>query len=226
MLPIAELHAPVQSLRLSYLLSHYGAYPLDPHLWAQAEVEQQLDCPMRQYLSEITEEERLHVKRGIIDLLECNLKMRFVAPGDWIRIKFDLKPLVRQACGEAYLRSRQQAREPLQMVYFRPMSALCDISLLSVFHELQLYLGRRCALDIPSQHLTVQLPCRVPVGERYSLLDLYFACATMDTNCDAFIDDYRVLLLVVTTTPPSPSLTWEGEKCLAFDTFAGMHDIS
>ena len=103
------------------------------------------------------------------------------------------------------------------MVYFRPMSALCDTSLLSVFHELQLYLGRRCALDIPSQHLTVQLPCRVPVCERYSLLDLFFACATMDTNCDVFIDDYRVLQLVVTTTPPSPSLTWEGEKCLAFD---------
>jgi len=176
---------------------------------------------MRQYLSEITEEERLHVQRGLIDLLECNLKMRFVAPGDWIRIKFDLKPLVRQACGEAYLRSRQQAREPLQMVYFRPICALCDTSLFSVFHELQLYLGRRCALDIPSQHLTIQLPCRVPVGERYSLLDLYFACATMDTNGDVFIDDYRVLLLVVTTTPPSPSLTWEGEKCLAFDTHAG-----
>ena len=98
------------------------------------------------------------------------------------------------------------------------MGALCDTSLLSVLHELQLYLGRRCALDIiPSQHLTVQLPCRVPVGARYSLLDLYFACATMDTNRDVFIDDYRVLQLTVTTTPLSPSLTWEGEKCLAFD---------
>ena len=142
-------------------------------------------------------------------------------PEDAICCTRGLKPLVRQACGEAYLRSRQLAGEPLQMVYFRPMSALCDTSLLSVFRELQLYLGRRCALDIPSQHLTVQLPCRVPVGERYTLLDLYFACATMDTNCDVFIDDYRVLQLVVTTTPPSQSLTWEGEKCLAFDTFAG-----
>ena len=57
-LPIAELHAPVQSLRLSYILSHYGACPLDPHLWAQAEVEQQLDCPMRRYLSETTDRGR------------------------------------------------------------------------------------------------------------------------------------------------------------------------
>ena len=70
------------------------------------------------------------------------------------------------------------------MVYFRPMCALGGTSLLSVFHDLQLYLGRRCALDIPSQHLTVQLPGRVPVGERYSLLDLYFACATMDMNME------------------------------------------
>ena len=64
------------------------------------------------------------------------------------------------------------------MAYFRPMCALGETSLLSVFHDLQLCLGRRCALDI--QHLTVQLPGRVPVGERYSLLDLYFACAAMD----------------------------------------------
>jgi len=128
-LPIAELHAPVQYLWLSYIHSHYGVCPLDPHLWAQAEVEQQLGCPMRRYLSETTEEERLHVKRGTIDLLECNLKMRFVAPGDWIRIKFDLKPVVRQACGEAYLCSMQQAGEPVKMVYFRPMGALCDTSL-------------------------------------------------------------------------------------------------
>ena len=171
---------------------------------------------MHRYLSETTEEEKLHVRLGAIDVLESHMKMRFVAPGDWIRIKFDLKPLVRQACGEAYLCSRLQAGELLKMVYFRPMGALGDTSLLSVFHQLQLYLGRRCALDVPSQHLTIQLPCRVPVGERYSLLDLYFACATMDTNRDVFFDDHRVLQLVVITTPPSPSITWEGEKCLAF----------
>ena len=58
-----------------------GACPLDPHLWAQAAGEQQLGCPMFRYLSETTEEERLHVKRGTIDLLQSNLKMRFVAPG-------------------------------------------------------------------------------------------------------------------------------------------------
>ena len=39
-LPLAELHAPVQSLRLSYIHPHSGACPLDPHLWAQAEFEQ------------------------------------------------------------------------------------------------------------------------------------------------------------------------------------------
>ena len=72
---------------------------------------------MLRYLSETTEEERLHVKRGTIDLLDGHMKMRFVAPGDWIRIKFDLQPLVRQACGEAYLCSRLQAGELLQMVY-------------------------------------------------------------------------------------------------------------
>ena len=195
---------------------HYGACPLDRHLWAQTVVEQQLGCPMLKYLSETTEEERLHVRRGNIDLLASHMKMRFVAPGDWIRIMFDLKPLVRHACGEAYLCSRLQAGELLQMVYFRPMGALCDTSLLSVFHQLQLHLGRRCALDVPSQHLTIQLPGRVPIGERYSLLDLYFACATMDKNREVFVDDHRILQLVVITTPPSPSITWEGEKCLAF----------
>ena len=170
---------------------------------------------MHRYLSDITDEEKLHVRRGTIDLLESHMKMRFVAPGDWIRIKFDLQPLVRQACGDAYLYSRRQAGELLHLVHFRPIRALGDTSLLSVFQQLQSYLGRSCALDVPSQHLTIQLPPRVPVGERYSLLDLYFACATMDTNRDVFFDDHRVLQLVVITTPPSPSLTWEGEKCLA-----------
>ena len=50
-----------------------------------------MGCPMLKYLSETTEEERLHVRRGNIDLLEGHMKMRIVAPGDWIRIMFDLK---------------------------------------------------------------------------------------------------------------------------------------
>ena len=168
-------------------------------------------------ISETTDEERWHIEHGTIDLLQSNLKLRFVAPGDWIRIKFDLKPLVRHACGDLYLRSRQQAGEPLMMVYFRPMRALGETSLTSVFHDLHLYLCRRCALDISSQHLTVHLPRRVPVGDRYSLLDLYFACAMMEMNMEAFFDDYRILQLRVTTIQPSPSLSFEGEKCLAFD---------
>ena len=72
--------------------------------------------------------QRLRMRRGGMSNmvpLTCfkatNLKMRFVVPGDWIRIKFVLKPLVRHACRELYLRSRQQAGEPLRMVYFRPL---------------------------------------------------------------------------------------------------------
>ena len=90
-----------------------------------------MGCPMHRYLSDITDEEKLHVRRGTIDSLESHMKMRFVAPGDWIRIKFDLQPLVRQACGDAYLYSRRQAGELLHLVYFRPIRALGDTSLLS-----------------------------------------------------------------------------------------------
>ena len=70
---------------------------------------QQLGFPMLRYLSEITDEEKLHVRRGTIDLLANHMKMRFVAPGDWVRIKFDLQPLVRHACGDAYLTHRSSA---------------------------------------------------------------------------------------------------------------------
>ena len=42
---------------------------------------QQLGCPMLRYLSETTDEEKLHVRRGTIDLLASHMKMRFVAPG-------------------------------------------------------------------------------------------------------------------------------------------------
>ena len=34
---------------------------------------------------------------------------------------------------------------------------------------------------------------------------------------EAFFDDYRILQLRVTAIPPSPSLSIEGEKSLAFD---------
>jgi len=94
------------------------------------------------------------------------------------------------------------------MVYFRPMRALGETSLASVFHDIHHYLCRKCELDISSQHLTV--------GDRYSLLDLYFACAMMERNMEAFFDDYRILQLRVITISPSPSLSTEGERCLAF----------
>ena len=64
--------------------------------------------------------------------------------------------------------------------------ALGETSLTSVFHDLHLYLCRRCALDVSSPHLAVHLPRRVPVGDRYSLLDLYFACAMMEMNMEVF----------------------------------------
>ena len=167
-------------------------------------------------ISETTDDERWQIEHGTIDLLQSNLKMRFVAPGDWIRIKFDLKPLIRHARGEMYLHSRVQAGERLMMVYFRPMRALGETSLASVFHDLHQYLCGKCELDISSQHLTVHLPHRVPVGDRYSLLDLYFACAMMERNMEAFFDDYRILQLRVITVSPSPSLSIEGEKMLSF----------
>ena len=53
----------------SYAQTLSGACPLDPHLWAQAAVEQQLGCPMLRYLSETTEEERLHVRRDGVPLI-------------------------------------------------------------------------------------------------------------------------------------------------------------
>ena len=54
-------------------------------------------------ISETTDDERWHVEHGTVDLLQSSLKMRFVAPSDWIRIKFDLKPLVRHNRGEMFL---------------------------------------------------------------------------------------------------------------------------
>jgi len=96
------------------------------------------------------------------------------------------------------------------------MSALRETSLAGVFHDLHNYLCRKCDLEISSRHLTVHLPHRVPVGDRYTLLDLYFARAMMERNMDAFFDDYRILQLKVITTSPSPSLSTEGERCLAF----------
>ena len=83
--------------------------------------------------------------------------------------------------------------------FFRPMRALGETTLASVFQDLDEYLRRKCELDISSQHVTVHLPHRVPVGDRYSLLYLYFACAMMERNIEAFFDDYKILQLRVIT---------------------------
>ena len=126
---------------------------------------QQLGCSMFRYLTETTDEEKLHVRRGTIDLLASHMKMRFVAPGDWVRIKFDLQHMVRQACGDAYLYSRRQAGELLHLIYLRPMRALGDTSLLSVFQQLQLYLNTApAALWFPRSGSNQQLGWRIERG--------------------------------------------------------------
>ena len=167
-------------------------------------------------ISETTEDERWHIEHGTVDQLQCSLKLRFADPGDWIRIKFDLKPLVQHVRGEKFLQSKVQAGEHLTLVYYRPMSTLRETSLVGVFHDLHNYLCRKCELDVASRLLTVHLPHRVPVGACYMLLDLYFVCAMMERNMEAFVDNYQILQLKVITTSPSPSLSIEGERCLAF----------
>ena len=54
-------------------------------------------------ISETTDDERSHIEHGTVDLLQSSLKLWFVAPGDWIRIKFDLKPLALHVRGEMFL---------------------------------------------------------------------------------------------------------------------------
>ena len=66
--------------------------------WLRQRLSNSWVAPVFRYISETTDEERQHVELGTINLLPSNSKMRFLAPGDWIRIKFDLLPLVRHAC--------------------------------------------------------------------------------------------------------------------------------
>ena len=73
------------------------------------------------------------------------------------------------------------------------MCTLGETSLLSVFHDLHLYWGWRCALDIPSQHMTV--PLRVPVRERYSLLDpvsRFTVHFVLEEGCFALTDTHSL----------------------------------
>ena len=96
---------------------------------------QLLGCLMSRYLTETTDKEKLQVRRGTIDLLASHMKMRFVAPGDWIRIKLDLQHVVRQACGDAYLYSRRQAGELLEILHLQLLTR-CIPPLLKSSHPL------------------------------------------------------------------------------------------
>jgi len=62
-------------------------------------------------ISETTEDERWHIEHGTVNLLQSSLKLRFVASGDWIRIKFDFKPLALHVRGEKFTHSKVQAGE-------------------------------------------------------------------------------------------------------------------
>ena len=99
-----------------------NSLPYYPRLWSSGTGVLSRDSTLSQkgtglfrHISETTDEERQHVD-GTINLLPSNLKMRFLAPGDWIRIKFDLLALVRHVCGEPFLGSRRQAGESLRKV--------------------------------------------------------------------------------------------------------------
>ena len=61
-------------------------------------------------ISATTDDERWHIEHDTVDLLQSSLKLRFVAPGNWIRIKFDFKPLAVHVRGEMFLHSKVQGR--------------------------------------------------------------------------------------------------------------------
>lgn len=60
-------------------------------------------------ISATTDDERWHIE-DTVDLLQSSLKLRFVAAGNLIRIKFDFKPLAVHVRGEMFLHSKVQGR--------------------------------------------------------------------------------------------------------------------
>lgn len=127
--------------------------------------------PMLSTVSEATDDELWHIQHGSVDRISPRDKLRLTDPGEWLRIKLDVRSVVVKMRGGMFARSKAQAGEHFMMIFLRTMSATCDTQLSHVFACVSDHLRLKYDIEVQPSFLSVHLPRHVPVSPQYALVD-------------------------------------------------------
>ena len=167
-----------------------------------------------------TSDEHRQVSGGTVDSIHQEVKQRFFLQiPEVLRIRIDVRHLVRQIRGEQYVRLQTMRGEDFAFVLVGTCLSLYSIRALAVFDTLMYYLKAKFAIDISPGDLTFDLPRNALVSVSYTLLDVLFVCIL---SCDfhtfpcQFVDGGLILCLGLKLVPPIEKLSYHGECNLAY----------
>ena len=167
-----------------------------------------------------TSEEQRQVTGGTVDSIHREVKQRFFLQiPEVLRIRIDVRNLVRMVRGEQYLRLQIMRGEDFAYVLVRTCLSLHSIRAMTIMDTLTYYLKSKFAIDIMAGDLTFDLPRNAPVSVAYSLLDVLFVCIlSYDFHlypCQ-FVDGGLILSLELKFIQPIERVSYHGECNLAY----------
>ena len=167
-----------------------------------------------------TSEEHRQVTGDTVDSIHREVKQRFFLQiPEVLRIRIDVRNLVRMVRGEQYLRLQIIRGEDFAYVLVRTCLSLHSIRAMTIMDTLTYYLKSKFAIDIMAGDLTFDLPRNAPVSVAYSLLDVLFVCIlSYDFHlypCQ-FVDGGLILSLELKFIQPIERVSYHGECNLAY----------
>ena len=167
-----------------------------------------------------TSDEHRQVTGGTVDSIHREVKQRFFLQiPEVLRIRIDVRNLVRMVRGEQYLRLQIMRGEDFAYVLVRTCLSLYSIRAMTIMDTLTYYLKSKFAIDIMAGDLTFDLPRNAPVSVAYSLLDVLFVCIlSYDFHlypCQ-FVDGGLILSLELKFIQPIERVSYHGECNLAY----------
>ena len=167
-----------------------------------------------------TSDEHRQVTGGTVDSIHREVKQRFFLQiPEVLRIRIDVRNLVRMVRGEQYLRLQIMRGQDFAYVLVRTCLSLYSIRAMTIMDTLTYYLKSKFAIDIMAGDLTFDLPRNAPVSVAYSLLDVLFVCIlSYDFHlypCQ-FVYGGLILSLELKFIQPIERVSYHGECNLAY----------
>ncbi len=167
-----------------------------------------------------TSDEHRQVSGGTVDSIHREVKQRFfLRVPEVLRIRVDVRNLVRMVRGEQYLRLQIMRGVDFAYVIVRSCLSLYRIRVMTIMDTLTYYLKSKFSIDILAGELTFDLPRNAPVSLTYSLLDVLFVCILsydFHSYPGQFVDGGLILSLELKLVQPVERLSYHGECNLSY----------